>query len=107
MISGSMSMFTQVSRSLLSASVSSPLRLVDLDADPRDRARPLPSAAAALMSDTGLRSALDVWERLRLGERSGAPGGGARGGARDEAPGLKPPGLAVRVAFCRWGATQL
>ena len=92
-------MFAQVSGSLPSASVSSPLRLVDLDADPRDRARPLPGDAAALMSDTGLRSALDVWERLRLGGRSGAPVGGALNGARDEAPGLKPPGLAVRAAF--------
>ena len=100
-------MFAHVSSSLLSVSVSSPLRLVDLEADRRERARPLPIAAAALISDTGLRSALDAWERLRLGERSAAPVGGDRCGERDDAPGLKPPGLAVRAAFCRCGATQL
>ena len=92
-------MFSHVSSSLLSVSVSLPLRLVDLEADRRERARPLPIAAVALRSDIGLRSALDAWDRPWLGERSEASVGEGRCGERDNAPGLKPPGLVVRAAF--------
>ena len=94
------------STSRLSVSESFRVRGVDLDAVrcERERGRPLASTAAALRRDSGRRPALGpAWGLSRLREWSEASLGRLPWGERDDALGLKPPGLALLRAFCKWG----